>query len=188
MLATLCVLLPAVVVAVQSPAARAVAGVWTVATEHGSTVTTHDGSKWPGTPGFPLAVFEEPRAFSSGAASIEFKLLGGSDDFSGGLVFGRRDGSYYYVRYNTKDGNVALWKMEGAKRAVIKHGEAHEQLEKGEWHTLELVVDGAMVRATVDGRLTVEHTLDAPPAAGQLGLWTKPDATTAFRNLRVRTP
>ncbi len=188
MLATLCVLLPAIVVAHQGPAARAVAGIWTLATEDGSTVTTHDGSEWPGSPGYPLAVFEEPRAFSSGAASVEFKLLGGSDDFSAGLVFGRRDGTYYYVRYNTKDGNVALWRMDGATRAVIKHGDAHEQLQKHEWHTLELVIDGAHVRATVDGRLTVAHTLDAPPAPGQLGLWTKPDATTAFRNLRVRMP
>ena len=187
MLATLCVLLPAIVVAQQPPAARPVAGVWSLATEDGGLVATHDGSRWPGTPGYPLAVFEQPAAFSSGAASIEFKLIGGSDDFSGGLVFGRRGGTYYYVRYNTKDGNVALWKMDGASRTVIKHGETHEQLAKQQWHTLELVVDGAMIRATVNGRLSVEHTLEAP-ASGQLGLWTKPDATTSFRNLRVRTP
>ncbi len=154
----------------------------------GATVTTHDGSKWTAREGYPFAVFEEPREFSSGTASIEFKLIGGTDDYPAGLAFGHRGETYFYVRYNTKDGNVALWRMDGVKRTVIDHGDAHEQLARGVWHSLELVVDGAFVRATVNGRLTVEHTLDAPPPPGRLGLWTKPDATTAFRNLRVRTP
>ena len=186
MLATLCVLLPAIVVAGQGPGARAVAGAWTLATEDGAIVTTHDGSRWPGTAGYPFAVFEQPSDFSSGVASIEFKLIGGTDDYPAGLVFGRRGESFFYVRYNTKDGNVALWRMDGPTRSRISNGAIREQLEKDVWHTLELVVEGANVRATVNGRLTVEHTLDVPPAPGQLGLWTKPDATTAFRNLRVR--
>jgi hypothetical protein len=164
---------------------RAVAGVWTHEADKGITVVTHDGSKWPGTPGYPLALFEEPGEFSQGTASIEFKLIGGSDDYPAGLAFGHTGQSYFYVRYNTKDGNVALWRMDGPERTRIKAGEAEEQLEKGVWHRLDLIVDGATVRARVGERLSVEHTLDAPPA-GKLGLWTKPDATTAFRNLRVR--
>ena len=188
MLATVGVLLPAIVVAGQAPAARAVSGVWTTAMQDGATVTTHDGSKWTAPAGYPFAVFEEPREFSSGTASIEFKLIGGTDDYPAGLAFGHRGETYFYVRYNTKDGNVALWRMDGVKRTVIDHGDAHEQLARGVWHSLELVVDDAHIRATVNGRLAVEHTLDAPPPPGRLGLWTKPDATTAFRNLRVRTP
>ena len=166
---------------------KPVAGEWTTARGDGAVVFTHEGDKWGTREGFPLALFNEPAAFANGTATVEFKLLKGSDDYSAGLVFGHTGGpTYYYVRYNTKDGNVAIWRMDGPKRTVLKHGEAHEQLAKNVWHTLELTVDGRKVRASVNGgKLPVEHELDAP-APGRLGLWTKADVTTAFRNLSAR--
>ena len=180
MLTALCVLLPAVVIGSQEPRLKPVAGAWTV---HADGIT-YDGKKWKGE-GFPLAVFESPEV-GSVSAQIDFKLIDGGDDYSAGLVFGHTGGpSYFYVRYNTKDGNVALWRMDGPKRTVIKHGEQHEQLAKNVWHTLELTVDGKKVRASVNGgKLPVEHELDAP-VKGKLGLWAKPEVTSAFRNLRV---
>jgi hypothetical protein len=161
---------------------RPVAGTWTV----NAGVITYDGRQWKGE-GFPLALFNEPASFSGGTARVDFKLIDGGDDFSAGLAFGHMGGpSYLYVRYNTKDGNVALWRMDGPKRTVIKHGELHEQLAKNVWHTLELRVDGRKVRASVNGgKLPVEHDLEAP-VTGRLGLWAKPDVTSAFRNLVVR--
>lgn len=186
MLATLCVLLPAIVVGAQPTAIQQAAGEWTTEGSGSAAVFTHDGTKWTAKEGYPLALFRQPRDFSNGTAHIDFKLIGGSDDHTAGLVFGHRGTSYYYVRYNTKDGNVALWRMDGPTRTVIKHGELHEQLPKGEWHRLELTVHGKKVRATVSGRrLNVEHELDAP-VSGRLGLWTKPDATSAFRKLEVK--
>lgn len=183
MLATLCVLLPAIVVGQNT--FRAVAGAWSAAAIDGTPAIVHDGTKWAAKEGFPLALFSAPSEFSNGTASLEFQLLGGTDDYPAGLVFGHRGSSYHYVRYNTKDGNVALWRMEGPTRTVIKHGEVHEQLAKNTWHRLELTVRGKKIRAVVNGRLSVEHELAEPPR-GQLGMWTKPDATSAFRNLKVK--
>jgi hypothetical protein len=161
-----------------------VAGIWTISSEEGAPVITHEGAKWTGDEGYPLALFNEPAAFTDGTARIAFKLIDGSDDFTAGLVFGHNGTSYYYVRYNTKDGNVALWRMDGATRTVIKHGDAHEQLARGEWHQMVLTIDGRRVRAAVDGRLGVEHELEQAPA-GRMGLWTKPDATSAFRLVAI---
>jgi hypothetical protein len=199
MLTTVGVLLPAIVFAQaatprpanqhevivwsNSPISRH-AGAWNIEDGGGSVVFTHDPAKWTAKEGYPLAVFKEPREFTSGTVSIEFKLLDGKDDHTAGLVFGQDGTSYHYVRYNTKDGNVALWRMEGPTRTLLKHGEQHEQLAKGEWHRLVLTIQGRNVRAVVNGKLSVEHELDEP-VTGSLGIWTKPDATTAFRNLRV---
>lgn len=178
-------LLPAVVAPAPQTPVRAVAGQWTTVVEDGVEVTTHNAANWSGQEGFPFALFDPPVPFSSGIARIEFKLIDGDDDFSAGLAFGYQPrGTYYYVRYNTKDGNVALWRMDGPVRSVIRHGEAHEQLAKQQWHELVLEVEGRTIRATVNGRLTVEHTLDEVPS-GPLGLWTKPTATSAFRGLTV---
>lgn len=199
MLAALSVLLPAVVVGAQQTAAKievtiplgrgpvqSVAGEWTASGRGDRAVITHDGTKWAEKEGYPLALFRDPRDFSAGTVWIDFKLIGGTDDYSAGLVFGHAGGgSYYYVRYNTKDGNVALWRMDGPKRTVIKHGLEHAQLAKDEWHRLELTVTGRKIRAAVPGTsLVVEHYLEHA-ISGRLGLWTKPDVTTAFRNLQV---
>jgi hypothetical protein len=160
------------------------AGEWTIEGTGAAAVFTHDAAKWSAKEGYPLAVFKEPREFSNGTVSIEFKLIGGTDDHTAGLVFGQDGTSYHYVRYNTKDGNIALWRMDGPQRTVLKHGDQHEQLAKGEWHRLELTVEGTKVRAAVNGRLRVEHDLEEA-VTGSLGVWTKPDAISAFRNLRV---
>jgi hypothetical protein len=197
MLTALCVLLPAIVVATQRTPAlievtiplqrgpiQEVAGEWITQGSGASAVITHDGTKWKAKEGYPLALFRQPQEFSNGTVWLDFKLIGGSDDYPAGLVFGHRGTSYYYVRYNTKDGNVALWRMDGPKRTVIKHGEEHAQLKTHEWYRLQLTVNGRKIRASVDGGLRVEHELDAP-VSGRLGLWTKPDATTAFRNLQI---
>ena len=201
MLVALCVLLPAIVVGAQDrttppliqvtipiggPDITVVAGVWKETGLDGEKVILHDGDKWTAKEGYPLALFRNPRSFSNGTAMVDFKLLKGGDDYSGGIVFGHTGGTtYYYARYNTKDGDVAIWRMDGPKRTVLSHGDAKEQLAKDAWHTLELAVDGRKVRASVNGgKLAVEHELDAP-VTGRLGLWTKTDVTTAFRNLRV---
>jgi hypothetical protein len=186
-------LLPAVAVVVAAvgtalaaqPAARAVAGAWTTTMAGDAQVITHDPKQWNGAAGFPLALFDEPKQFANGTVRVQFRLVAGKDDHTAGLVFGHQPGgTYFYVRYNTKDGNVALWRMDGPTRTVVKHGDEHAQLELGTWHDLQLTVDGRRVRASANGRLHVEHELDQP-VTGRLGLWTKPDAASAFRNLVV---
>lgn len=132
---------------------------------------------------FPLAVWTGTQAFSEGTVRVQFKLVGGSDDRSGGIVFGLTPaGEYYYVRYNTKDGNVALWRYENGARKVLKHGEHHQQLPLNQWHELTVRVAGRTVVGAVTGTdLKVEHRLDAP-VNGKLGLWAKRDVVTIFRN------
>jgi hypothetical protein len=170
--------------AAQSRLIREVAGEWITQETGGTTVVTHDGKLWKAKEGYPLALFTRPATFGNGSARVEFQLVDGGDDRTAGLVFGHSPQRYYYVRYNTKDGNVALWRMDGPKRTPLKHGEAHEQLERGAWHRLELVVDGRKIRASVNGKLHVEDELDVAPV-GPLGLWVKPDSTTRFRSLTV---
>lgn len=130
---------------------------------------------------FPLATVRDVRAFTSGRLSVEFKILAGATDQTAGVVFNLKpDGTYNYARYNTKDGNVAIWKFENGTRTVLAHGELHEQLPFATWHRLVVQVKGRAITATVNDKLRVSHTLDHD-VAGRVGLWTKADSVTAFR-------
>lgn len=136
---------------------------------------------------FPFAVAAGIESFTSGTLSTQFNLIGGTSDQIAGVLFGLRPtGEYFYVRYNTKDGNVAVWKFAGGERTVLKHGDVHRQLPLGAWHQLVVEVRGRQVRGYIAGDTTisVEHTLEVDPV-GRVGVWAKRDAITAFRDFRA---
>jgi hypothetical protein len=170
------------------PALEPIAGAWTKSDEAGEPVLTIDGTAAPAVPAgtFPLAALRDPSDVRRGRLSVQFKLVGGASDQTAGIVFNLRpDGRYHFARYNTKDGNVAIWKFENGARQVLAHGEAHQQLARDAWHYLSVTIEGAVVSVTAaGGALTASHTLDAP-VEGRVGLWTKPDSITAFRRFAI---
>jgi hypothetical protein len=164
-----------------------VIGTWSERTANGLQTITVDGTKpSPATPPpFPLALARDVTNFRGGTISVEFQLIAGASDQSAGIVFNHRpDGSYFFARYNTKDGNVAVWKFESGVRMVLAHGEQHQQLALGAWHRLSVTISGTSVTAVANDRLRVSHTL-AAPVQGRVGVWTKADSTTAFRRYVV---
>lgn len=135
---------------------------------------------------FPLSVWTEAESFSSGTLSVDFKLVSGASDQTAGIVFNLKPtGDYLFVRYNTREGNVAIWGFGDGRRRVIARGDGKAQLPLGEWHTLTVTIDGTSVTGRA-GELTMTHTLDAP-ASGRVGLWTKRDSVTSFRNYTAKT-
>lgn len=136
---------------------------------------------------FPLAVDRETRTFRDGTLRVQFKLISGSDDRSGGIVFGLgASGEYRYVRYNTKDGNLALWAFRNGDRVALAKGTGLKQLPLETWHELVVRVRGTGVEASVVGHpeLDARFTLEAP-VEGRVGLWAKRDVVTAFRRFGV---
>lgn len=191
-------------------------GHWTESTSGGAGVVV-DGEKWSGqtaqadlrkavtslfgsadstllahwtTPtAFPVAVVTNVREFSAGTLRVQFNMLGGKSDQNAGVMFGLRpNGEYLYVRYNTKDGNVALWKFSNGERSLVKGGEVHKQLPMGKWHELVVTIRGNVVHGAIAGDTTISvtHTLDAAPS-GRIGLWVKRDAITGFQSFRAQT-
>lgn len=186
-------------------------GTWTVEGEGAAQVVTVQGAGERGAPNelaatalfgaeggaslvkslaapgaFTIAAAHGVKDFRGGRISVQFKLIAGATDQTAGIAFNLKpDGSYTYARYNTKDGNVAVWKFEQGARTVLAHGEAHEQLPLGAWQTLTVTVDGPKVTASAHGgKLTVSHTLPGP-VSGRVGVWTKNDSVTAFRGYTV---
>lgn len=132
---------------------------------------------------FPIAVAAGAGRFSSGMLRVQFNLLGGASDQIAGLMFGLdANGDYFYVRYNTRDGNLAVWRVRDGQREVLQHGEVHRQLPLGVWHELVVRVRGRDVAAHVAGdpTIAVAHRLDREPE-GRVGVQVKRDAITAFR-------
>jgi hypothetical protein len=136
---------------------------------------------------FPFAVHTATRSFAGGTVRVQFNMLGGKSDQVAGILFGLSpDGEYYAARYNTKEGNLAIWGFANGERRVIARGDVKRQLPLNAWHTLEVTITGNTARVALgsDPTLTITHTFDAAPV-GRVGVWVKRDAITAFRSFEV---
>jgi hypothetical protein len=190
-----------------------IVGHWEQQTIDQETIVTADATKWDRKPvadpmavarrlfaeptarfaanasspgAFPLAIVRAIESFTAGTARVQVKLIAGASDQLAGLVFDLRpNGEYHALRYNTKDGNVALWKYVDGARARVAEGTDHVQLPLDVWHTIELTVADRKVTGVVNGRLRLAHTLDRP-VAGRVGFWAKPDSVSAFKGLQVQ--
>lgn len=160
-----------------------VLGHWEQTTEGGEAVVVADATKWraDASPvGFPLATLPGV-TFSEGTLRVKFKLVAGGDDRIAGLAFNvGANGEYYFARYNTKDGNVAIWHFRKGERVRLVEGKEHLQLPLNTWHDLQVDVAGRRVTATVNDKLRISHDLPTTVSGG-VGFWTKRDSVTAFK-------
>jgi hypothetical protein len=163
---------------------------------------------------YPVAVLRGVADFSNGSLSVKFKTLGGQLDRCSGILFNvKPNGDWLAVRYNDTENNVALWEFHDGIRRPVRFSDRQKKflLERADWHELKLSVDGAELRAWLDGAPALEYTLGSapgpgrnnasphpdmypannpvlrPPVAGRVGLWSKTDSTSAFKDYVVIT-
>jgi hypothetical protein len=133
---------------------------------------------------FALSVLPDVSGFTAGAFTAQFNLVSGASDQTAGLVFDLQPtGEYLFVRYNTREGNVALWRYAGGKREVVARTEHKAMLPLGTWHRIALRISGTRLIADVND-LRLEHDLQRAPS-GRIGFWTKRDSVTTFKRIAV---
>lgn len=174
---------PVLAAGIQPLKVDTVLGHWEHRTENGESIVVADATKWraESTPvGFPLATVPGAR-FSNGTLRTKFKLVAGEGDQIAGLAFNVTPAhEYYFARYNTKDGNVAIWQFTKGERVRLAEGKDHLQLPLHTWHDLQVTVAGRQVTAVVNGKLRLTHELPTPVSGG-VGFWTKRESVTAFK-------
>ena len=157
---------------------------------------------------FPVAVFKGLDNFSNGTITVKFKTVGGDSDRCSGILFNvKPNGDWLAVRYNDTENNVALWEFHNGIRRNMKFSDRAKPfpLDRPIWHELKLNVDGAHLTATLDGVEAIDYMLGVdpvagrrgpphadlfpannsllrPPVEGKVGLWSKTDSTSYFKD------
>jgi len=160
---------------------------------------------------FPVALARDVKTFSNGTISMKFKTVAGDTDRCSGIVFNvKPNGDWLAIRYNDTENNVALWEFHNGIRRGVKRGpERRWMLDRAAWHELKMSVDGDKFTAWMDGEIALEYTLGTqpgpgrngappnpdlfpennavlrPPVAGRVGLWSKTDSTSYFKDFVV---
>jgi len=132
---------------------------------------------------YPLALLEDKK-FSDVDVSVEFKPISGKIDASGGVVFRAVDSkNYYIVRANALEDNFRLYTFKDGIRSQIASATVDEP-KIGEFHNIRVEAKGNNIKAYLNGKLLIEHS-DNSFKDGYVGLWTKADSITEFKNFKA---
>jgi len=167
---------------------------------------------------FPVAVLNGVDNFSNGTISVKFKTVSGDSDRASGILFNvKPNGDWLAVRYNDTENNVALWEFHNGIRRNMKFNRDKKFMLDpdckrndlgtcGGWHEMKLTLNGADLKAWLDGDIAMEYTLGSepgpgrngaapneelfpknnavlrPPVMGRIGLWAKTDTTSLFKD------
>lgn len=161
---------------------------------------------------YPVAVLKSVESFTNGSISVKFKTVAGDSDRCSGILFNvKPNGDWLAVRYNDTENNVALWEFHNGIRRGVKFSDRTRpfMLDRSAWHELKMTVNGAAFTATLDGQPALDYTLGSepgpgrnnappnpdlypannpvlrPPVAGRIGLWSKTDSTSYFKDYVV---
>jgi hypothetical protein len=160
---------------------------------------------------YPVAILRQVDNFSGGTISMKFKTISGDSDRCSGILFNvKPNGDWLAVRYNDTENNVALWEFHNGIRRNVRFSDRNKpfMLDKNAWHELKLTVDGANIQVALDGTTGIEYTLGSEPVAGRrgapnadlfpannpvlrapvagkIGLWSKTDSTSYFKDYIV---
>ena len=129
---------------------------------------------------FPLAV-AKCGTVGDARLSLWVKPLQGSIDQAGGLVFGLRDiGNYFVFRINALEDNAILFEFVDNRR--FERAQVKLPVGTRIWHDLQVTVTDNQAVCMVN-MVPVFNFLHDRPIRGHIGLWTKADSVTVFRDL-----
>lgn len=123
--------------------------------------------------------------------SVTLDSLSGEIDQGGGPIWRAKDEDNYYIaRWNPLEENVRLYHVTNGKRTQIGTAEGIpvERKGKSKWRELSIEHVGDKISVQFDGKTVIEVADSTHAESGMVGLWTKADASTQFRNLTIETP
>jgi Domain of Unknown Function (DUF1080) len=123
--------------------------------------------------------------FADGELSVHIKAVSGKTDQGGGLVWRVKDANNYYIcRFNPLEDNLRVYKVVEGKRTQLATKE-EVTVPAGKWFTVSIRHVGNKIECQLNGKKHLEATDDTFLKPGQVGLWSKADAVSAFDQLKL---
>lgn len=138
---------------------------------------------------YPIAILKGVDNFTNGTISLRFKTVSGTNDRCSGILFNvKPNGDWLSIRYNDTENNIAMWTFHAGVRKRVKFGARNAfMLDRNAWHEMKMTVEGTDFKAWIDGTPGLEYTLPEP-VSGRIGLWSKTDSTSYFKDYVVSQP
>ncbi len=132
---------------------------------------------------FPIAIAKDAK-IKDAVVSVRVKPVSGNIDRAGGIAFGLRDVSNYFVfRINALEDNIILFEYINNKR--IQRSSINHKIDSDKWYRLSVEIRGNHIKGYLDESPIIEYSAEKD-IEGYVGIWTKADSVTYFDELRVQ--
>lgn len=129
---------------------------------------------------FPLAIAKNSE-MTDGRVTVDLLPEGGIIDRAGGLIFGLKNAANYFVfRINALEHNAILFEFINGKR--VERSKAELVITSGRWYRLDVAITGSQVICSIDAQPVITYAAGTT-IRGHVGVWTKADSATWFRQL-----
>lgn len=116
---------------------------------------------------------------------VKLKALSGVVDQGGGPIWRVQDQDNYYIaRWNPLETNLRLYYVKDGKRKQLQSVDILD-IDHQAWHTLNVKMSGKKIVVSFNGKAWIETEDATFEKEGNIGLWTKADAATAFDDLKA---
>ena len=120
----------------------------------------------------------------NGRVTCQFKIDKGDEDPEAGIIWRFVDGqNHYYVRANTLENNVVVYRMHNGKKEMVKTVEV--RVPKGEWTKLTVEFKNEDFTVFLGSTQIMSHKDGVIKEAGKVGLFTMADTVASFDNFTV---
>ena len=122
-------------------------------------------------------------SFPNVRASVRIRFSDG--EFTGGLVWRYQNPqNFYAATLDLRTQEIALDRIVNGNRVRLER-EGELELDPNAWHSIRIEHEGDRVRVSLGGIGVIRTRDRALAAAGQVGIWSGGNATTAFDDVRV---
>jgi len=122
--------------------------------------------------------------FKNGTIVVDFKANHGYMDQGGGIMWRVLDKDNYYIaRFNPLEDNFTYYKVINGYRITLKN--TNIKLSDG-WHTMKIVQNKNHFIGFIDNKKLLEYKDNSINKNGGIGIWTKSDAQTSFKNFKLQ--
>ena len=123
--------------------------------------------------------------FLNGSISVKFKANSGHEDQGGGIAWRVGDKNNYYVaRYNPLEDNLCFYYVKNSYRRLLNS--ATVVLDQEHWHSMKIIQRNNHYTIYLDSKNILQGDDTTFTNAGGVGIWTKADALTSFKDLQVK--
>ena len=127
--------------------------------------------------------FTKDIKLKDGKISVDFRANSGSWDQGGGIMWRVQDKDNYYIaRFNPLEDNFTYYKVINGRRITLKS--SHIRLSNN-WHTMTILQNNNHFEGYLDNKKLLLYNDDSIIKSGGIGLWTKSDAKTSFKNFNI---
>jgi hypothetical protein len=123
---------------------------------------------------------------ADGDLSVKFRITGGKQSRTAGIVWRYQDeNNYYLLDFSADQNRIALYRVQDGQIRSTPVAAVKHEIRLNQWYVAKVTFQGSKVRVSFGNRRIFDAVDTGIQAQGKTGLWTKAGTMAEFDDYRV---